>query len=195
MAIAAAARVANAHCGAFGNLAQSLPRNSTRAKVAPCSLAGGSPAHASFRRQKQNEPVYHQFGNSCVFELPHTLQVSRGCRLRVFAKQATAEPPAVAKDEYTEGLLDCVVVGAGVSGLCTAQALRTEHESELPRILVTEARERVGGNITTVEKDGYLWEEGPNSFQPGVPMLKMIVRNSAFLLLCHDEQVIPKWGN
>lgn len=33
----------------------------------------------------------------------------------------------------------------------------------------------MGGNITTLERDGYLWEEGPNSFQPSDPMLTMAV--------------------
>ncbi|KAJ3676018.1 hypothetical protein LUZ60_003430 [Juncus effusus] len=69
---------------------------------------------------------------------------------------------------------DCVVVGGGISGLCTAQALATRHGMG-ERILVTEGRERVGGNITTVEKDGYLWEEGPNSFQPSDPVLSMAI--------------------
>lgn len=43
--------------------------------------------------------------------------------------------------------------------------------------LLTEGRERVGGNITTcTNEEGYLWEEGPNSFQPSDAMLKAAVR-------------------
>lgn len=44
-------------------------------------------------------------------------------------------------------------------------------------ILVTEARDRVGGNITSMsnEEKGWLWEEGPNSFQPSDAVLKAAV--------------------
>ncbi|VAI27245.1 unnamed protein product [Triticum turgidum subsp. durum] len=68
---------------------------------------------------------------------------------------------------------ECVIVGAGISGLCTAQALATRYG--VSDLLVTEARDRPGGNITTVERpdEGYLWEEGPNSFQPSDPVLTM----------------------
>ncbi|KAK6118154.1 hypothetical protein DH2020_048138 [Rehmannia glutinosa] len=76
-------------------------------------------------------------------------------------------------NDNQQSMLDCVIVGAGISGLCIAQALATKHRST--NFMVTEARERVGGNITTVERDGYLWEEGPNSFQPSDPMLTMVV--------------------
>ena len=43
------------------------------------------------------------------------------------------------------------------------------------RFIVTEARERVGGNITTVSDDNYIWEEGPNSFTPNDAMLTAAV--------------------
>ncbi|KAF9619554.1 hypothetical protein IFM89_007381 [Coptis chinensis] len=71
--------------------------------------------------------------------------------------------------------VDCVVVGGGISGLCIAQALVTKHMETVPNVIVTEARERVGGNIITVERDGFLWEEGPNSFQPSDSMLTTVV--------------------
>lgn len=81
-----------------------------------------------------------------------------------------------------QGTLDCVVVGGGISGLCAALALETEHGDSAPRVVVTEARERVGGNITTVEgENGYLWEEGPNSFQPSDSVLKCAVSGSGAL--------------
>ncbi|XWS46369.1 hypothetical protein CRYUN_Cryun14cG0059600 [Craigia yunnanensis] len=70
---------------------------------------------------------------------------------------------------------DCVIVGGGISGLCIAQALATKYRDVASNVIVTEARDRVGDNIATVERDGYLWEQGPNSFQPSDPILTMAV--------------------
>ena len=75
-----------------------------------------------------------------------------------------------------EPVYDTIVVGAGISGLVTAQALATKHSDTVGSFLVTEARERVGGNITSMAGDGYVWEEGPNSFQPNDAMLTAAVR-------------------
>ncbi|KAG5514062.1 hypothetical protein RHGRI_035464 [Rhododendron griersonianum] len=89
------------------------------------------------------------------------------------ADESTIAPYKVGGVE-SQSVLDCVVIGAGISGLCIAHALATKH-AEAPNFIVTEARDRVGGNITTVEKDGFLWEEGPNSFQPSDSMLTLVV--------------------
>ena len=73
----------------------------------------------------------------------------RRSRLAVRAVQAE-RPTSDAAAGSTDGVLDVVVVGGGVSGLCTAQALVTKHAGAARRVLVTESRDRVGGNITTV---------------------------------------------
>ncbi|MED6167994.1 Protoporphyrinogen oxidase 1, chloroplastic [Stylosanthes scabra] len=69
--------------------------------------------------------------------------------------------------------LDCVVVGGGITGLSVAHALSSKHS--IPNVVLTEAAHRVGGNISTVERDGFLWEEGPNSFQPSDSMIEFLV--------------------
>ena len=60
----------------------------------------------------------------------------------------------------SENRFDCIVLGAGVSGLATAWRLTREGL----RVLVVEKQKRCGGVITTIEDDGYLIEIGPNSF-------------------------------
>ena len=88
-----------------------------------------------------------------------------GARPAAVRRASLVVPRASADDVY-----DVVVVGAGVSGLSTAFTLgRAKPDAKM---LVTEARDCVGGNITSRSDDrGYVWEEGPNSYQPGDPIL------------------------
>ncbi len=57
---------------------------------------------------------------------------------------------------------DVVVAGGGLSGLAVAEAiLRRSPET---RVLCLEARERTGGCIRTVKRDGFVMEAGPAGF-------------------------------
>ncbi|GER50162.1 protoporphyrinogen oxidase [Striga asiatica] len=124
------------------------------------------PAHDSFNRQSSPSLLTSYKAHR------HDYRINRTVRSSVAEGGPVSTSTSPRNDEHRT-MLDCVIVGAGISGLCIAQALATKHCTS--NVVVTEARERVGGNITTVERDGYLWEEGPNSFQPSDPMLTMAV--------------------
>ncbi len=54
---------------------------------------------------------------------------------------------------------DVVILGAGITGLTTAHHLRMKALD----FVVVEQTDRIGGVIHTVNADGFLYEEGPNS--------------------------------
>jgi len=86
---------------------------------------------------------------------------------------------------------DAVIVGGGLSGLVAGQALAAKHG--VSNFLVTEARERVGGNITSMEGNGYVWEEGPNSFQPNDAMLQIAVDSGCEKDLVFGDPKAPRF--
>lgn len=89
------------------------------------------------------------------------------------------------------GVYDTVIVGGGLSGLVAGQALAAKHG--VRNFLVTEARDRVGGNITSMEGDGYVWEEGPNSFQPSDSMLQIAVSDGGFVSAHRSRALVHIW--
>ncbi len=72
------------------------------------------------------------------------------------------------------------IIGGGISGLTTAYLLKRKGFE----ITVFEASERIGGNIQTVSRDGYTFEEGPNSLLKS-PRLVDLVK-----LLGLEDQVL-----
>jgi len=62
-----------------------------------------------------------------------------------------------------------VIVGAGISGLTCAYALKKSGRT----VLVLEASARPGGYIESVEENGFLFELGPQSFSAGEPLFKL----------------------
>jgi len=63
-----------------------------------------------------------------------------------------------------------IVIGGGISGLACAYRL---HELGIP-VLLLEQAQRVGGVIDSVEKDGFLFELGPQSFLSTDLLLELI---------------------
>ena len=70
------------------------------------------------------------------------------------------------------------IIGGGISGLTTAYLWKRKGF----QVTVFEASDRLGGNIQTVSRDGYTFEEGPNSLLRS-PRLVDLVR----LLLLEDQ--------
>lgn len=62
-----------------------------------------------------------------------------------------------------------IIVGAGISGLTCAHALKKSGQN----VLLLEASARPGGMIQSIEESGYLFELGPQSFSGTEPVFKL----------------------
>jgi oxygen-dependent protoporphyrinogen oxidase len=86
-------------------------------------------------------------------------------------------------------MLDSLIVGAGLSGLTVAHTLQSCDRN----ILVAEANPDVGGNIISHQQGEFLWEEGPNSFQPNPTLLKLAVDVGLKDDLVFADRKLPRW--
>lgn len=95
---------------------------------------------------------------------------------------------------HSSTILDTLIVGAGISGLSLAHALQQEKTQTRPlEILVVESQGRVGGNITTASAEGFLWEEGPNSFAPTPELMKLTVEAGLKQELVLADRKLPRY--
>ena len=82
---------------------------------------------------------------------------------------------------------DVLVVGSGISGSCCAFHLAKNEGVE--NVILAERNPVVGGNViskSVTDDDGeFIWEEGPNSFQPTPAIVK-----TAFELGIADQLVL-----
>lgn len=147
-----------------------------QSRPGPGSHRPAGPCNSSWAR-------YLQAGSAAnLHRLPHAApkQLRRHAHsFAIFASttstKAASRPPKAAHAS-DEQVYDCVIVGAGISGLTLAQALTSDHSNTVKNILITEAQDRVGGNIISKRtQEGFQYEEGPNSFQPSDAVLKLAV--------------------
>lgn len=98
--------------------------------------------------------------------------------------------------ENPSNVLDTLIVGAGISGLSLAHAMQAGQSpsGNRPRqILLTESQGRVGGRIVTSTGEGFLWEEGPNSFSPTPALLKLAVDVGLKQELVLADRQLPRY--
>lgn len=86
---------------------------------------------------------------------------------------------------------DCLVVGAGISGATLAHNLHRDGVD----VLLTEARDYVGGNVFSHNKDGFIWEEGPNSFATQPAIVRIAYELGISDQLVFADESLPPWVN
>ncbi|MGF1494280.1 MAG: protoporphyrinogen oxidase [Microcoleaceae cyanobacterium] len=89
-------------------------------------------------------------------------------------------------------MIDTLVVGAGISGLSCAYQLSQTADRPLS-LLVAEAQDRVGGNITTQSINGFIWEEGPTSFSQTPELLQLIGDGGLESELVLADRKLPRY--
>jgi len=91
--------------------------------------------------------------------------------------------------------VDCIVVGGGISGSSLAHNIDYQTSGEIS-VLLTEARDYIGGNVKSHRTpDGFLWEEGPNSFatQPSIIRISHELGIADQLVFANER--LPPWVN
>ena len=110
------------------------------------------------------------------------------------ARSRLRSPTSLGAGTATEDseVVDCIVVGAGISGSTLAHNL---HRSDT-NVLLTEARDYVGGKVKSHKTDdGFIWEEGPNSFATQPSIVRIACELGIEDELVFADESLPPWVN
>ena len=106
-------------------------------------------------------------------------------------QRAAASLVRASADMAVDRRVDCIVVGAGISGSTLAHNLHRGGAD----VLLAEARDYVGGNVVSHEEDGFVWEDGPNSFATQPSIVRISHELGIEKELVFADESLPPWVN
>jgi oxygen-dependent protoporphyrinogen oxidase len=100
------------------------------------------------------------------------------------------------EDDESKGgqgnVVDCLILGGGISGSTLAHNL---YRSGVD-VVLAEARDYLGGNVKSHRtEDGFLWEEGPNSFATQPSIVRIAYELGIADQLVFADESLPPWVN
>lgn len=88
--------------------------------------------------------------------------------------------------------IDCLIIGGGISGSSLAHNL----DRSGVNIVLAEARDYLGGNVKSHKtEDGFIWEEGPNSFATQPSIVRIAYELGIDDQLVFADESLPPWVN
>jgi len=88
--------------------------------------------------------------------------------------------------------IDCLVIGGGISGSTLAHNLN-RYGSD---VVLAEARDYLGGNVKSHKtEDGFIWEEGPNSYATQPSIVRIAYELGIADQLVFADESLPPWVN
>lgn len=88
--------------------------------------------------------------------------------------------------------VECLVIGGGISGSTLAHNL---HRGGVD-VMLAEARDYLGGNVKSHKTDdGFIWEEGPNSFATQPSIVRIAHELGIDDQLVFADESLPPWVN
>jgi len=126
---------------------------------------------------------------SCVWQAPLGAgQLSPECEPRACLSRSGATTMSAEQEPLQA---DCLVVGAGISGSTLAHNLYRRGVN----VLLAEARDYVGGNVISHEEDGFIWEDGPNSFATQPSVVRIAYELGIADQMVFADESLPPWVN